>query len=253
MAHKLTAVVYTKNNEVVIEDALRSLSFADELILLDSGSSDNTVALAKPLVHRVEVRNWTGFCDQLNHIPTLATHEWILVLDADERLSPASIAEIQKVLEDPKDVCYRFPRSTFYLNRWLKHGEFYPDYTLRLYQKGCGHYEGEPHAQLLPQGTIGTMREPIKHLMFENLGQQLDTMNRYSLEHAQQKVAQGKKSSRMAALVHSLQRFVKGYVFKAGFLDGWAGFVAALTASFNVFFKYVRVEDEARIEDEKNA
>jgi glycosyltransferase involved in cell wall biosynthesis len=253
MANKLTACVYTKNNDDVIEGALKSLSFVDELILLDSGSDDKTVELARPLVHRVEHRDWTGFCDQLNHITSLASHDWVLVLDADERLTPDLIAEIQKQLEDPQDIAYRLPRLTEYLGSWLHHGEFYPDHTIRLYKKGHGHYEGEPHAQFLPEGSVGTLKNPIQHFMFKHLGQQLATMNRYGQEHAQQMLAKGHQSMRLRSLIHSLQRFIKGYIFKAGFLDGWPGFVAAATASFNVFFKYVRVEDEANRQSKDHA
>jgi len=253
MEMKITGCVYTKNNENVIVGALTSLRFVDELILLDSGSEDKTVEIGTALVDRVEHRSWTGFCDQLNHISTLATHEWVLVLDADERISEEGALEIKKVLENPTAVCYRLPRLTKYLGSWLRHGEFYPDYTIRLYKKGSGHYEGEPHAQYLPEGTVEDLKIPMRHYMLKNLGQQLETMDRYSLEHAKALVNSGKKSARLAALIHSIQRFVKGYVFKGGFLDGWAGFVAASTASFHVFFKYVRVEEEAQFKEGQDA
>ena len=174
-------------------------------------------------------------------------------MDTEEQNSAQPISEIKKVLENPEAVCYRLPRLTRYLGRWLHHGEFYPDYTIRLYKKGQGVYEGEPHAQFMPLGKVQNLKVPMKHYMLKDLGQQLQTMDRYSLEHARAQAEAGIKSSRLSALIHSLQRFLKGYVFKAGFLDGWPGFVAAATASFHVFFKYVRVEDEAQIKEEKNA
>ena len=240
----LTACIYTKDNERTVGEALRSVRFADEVILLDSGSTDRTVEIGRSLADRVEHRAWTGFRDQLNHIPTLASHEWILVVDADERVTEAGAKEILEVLQHPQGaVAFNLPRQTLYMGRWLRHGEFYPDHTLRLYTKGCGSYEGEPHARLVPKGPVRNLGEPLLHHMQRHLGDQLDTMRRYSESQAREMAARGVRSARLQALVHPLQRFFKGYVFKAGFLDGWPGFVAAATASFHVFLKYVRVEE----------
>lgn len=240
----ITACIYTKNNERTVEAALKSVRFADEVILLDSGSTDRTLEIGRQLADRVEHRSWTGFCDQLNHIPTLATHEWILVVDADECVSAEGAREILAAIGSPDGaVAFNLPRQTLYMGRWLRHGEFFPDLTLRLYKKGCGTYVGEPHARLVPTGTVRDLREPLSHDMQRHLGDQLDTMRRYSESQAREMAARGIKSARMRSLIHPLQRFIKGYVFKAGFLDGWPGFVAAATASFHVFLKYVRVEE----------
>lgn len=240
----LTACIYTKNNEHVVEEALKSVRFADEVILLDSGSTDGTVEIGRRLADRVEHRAWTGFCDQLNHIPTLASHDWLLIVDADERVTEALAREIAEALKNPgATVAFKLPRQTLYMGRWLRHGEFYPDYTLRLYRKGCGRYEGEPHAKLMPAGPVGWLQEPLRHHMQRHLGDQIDTMRRYSESQAREMFRGGLKRARLRALIHPIQRFIKGYVIKGGFLDGWPGFVAAATASFHVFLKYVRVEE----------
>jgi glycosyltransferase involved in cell wall biosynthesis len=242
----LSAVTYTKDNSKVIVDAVKSLRFAGEVILLDSGSSDDTIDLAQPYVDRVEHRAWTGFCDQLNHIQGIAKGRFILVVDADERVSPESAQEILKTINDALTTqtnAWGLPRSNRYMGKYLKHGELWPDVTLRLYRRGEGRYEGEPHARLIVANGTPTLKFPLIHLMQDSLQDQLHTIALYTESAAQEMYQRGERGGMIKALLNAPTRFMKAYILKFGFLDGWPGLVVALTSSFAVFMKYARLSE----------
>lgn len=240
---KISACTYTKDNADTLEGCLATLKWADELIVLDSGSTDATEAIARRHGARLESRAWTGFRDQLTHLQTLASHPWMVVVDADESVPPALAEEIRRAVDAPGGhVAFSIPRETRYLGRWLRHGEFFPDYTLRLFRRDAAHYEGEPHTRLVPHGPAGRLANPMRHEGFKSLADQLDTTQRYSTSAAHEMHRTGAvPSPALALLLNPPARFLKAYILKAGFLDGWPGLVLACTTAHYVFLKYAKL------------
>lgn len=241
---KISACTYTKNNADTLERCLQSLTWADEVMVLDSGSTDDTEAIAKRHGARWEYRAWTGFADQLTRVRDLATHPWVVVVDADESVPPALAEEIRRRVDAAGDlVAFAVPRETKYLGRWLRHGEFYPDYTLRLYRRDAAAYEGpEPHVRLAPRGPSGRLENALRHEGFKSLSDQLETTQRYSTSFAQSVSCE---HPLLHMLVRPPLRFFKAYVLKAGFLDGAPGLVLAVTTAHYVFLKYAKLWERA--------
>lgn len=241
---KISACTYTKNNADTLERCLESLAWADEVMVLDSGSSDATEAIARRKGARWEFRAWTGFGDQLRHLRDIAAHPWVVVVDADESVPPALAGEIRRRVDAAGDlVAFAIPRETKYLGRWLRHGEFYPDYTLRLYRRDAADYGGsEPHVFLVPKGPAGRLENPLRHEGFKSLADQLETTQRYSSAFAGSVSC---SSPLLHMLVRPPLRFLKAYVLKAGFLDGVPGLVLAATTAHYVFLKYAKIWERA--------
>lgn len=235
----LSACTYTLNNGAVLEECLRTLRFADEVLVLDSGSSDRTLEIASAMADRVERRAWTGFRDQLEHLGRIASGTWVLVIDADERVSPALADEIRRILSrDPREDAFEIPRRTRYLGRWLAHGEFVPDLTARMYRRGRERYVGEPHARLEVDGAVGRLREPILHLGYPDLAAQVDVTTRYSSAAAREAVRAGRRGSLARGIVRGGWRWAKGYLAKQGFRDGTPGWINAVTSGQAAFLKH---------------
>ncbi|MBI4231364.1 MAG: glycosyltransferase family 2 protein [Planctomycetes bacterium] len=243
----ITACTYTLNNAAVLEDCLKSLRWADEVMVLDSGSTDATVEIGKRFADRVEHRAWTGFRDQLEHVGRIAKGDWVLVVDADERVTEALAREVRQAVGSgtPHDA-FEIPRRTRYLGRWLAHGEFVPDYTGRLYRRGKERYVGEPHARLVVDGTTGRLREPILHLGYPDLSAQVNTTTRYSRAAAREALDVGRSATLPGALGHGVSRWGKGYIAKRGFLDGVPGWVNAVTSGWAAFVKHAWVWESRR-------
>jgi glycosyltransferase involved in cell wall biosynthesis len=238
----VSACTYTLNNGKELEECLKSLRWADEIVVLDSGSTDDTLEVARRHTSEVHHRDWTGFRDQLEHLGTLASGEWVLVVDADERVPEPLAEEIRRVVRGgSEETAYAVPRQTRYLGRWLRHGEFFPDYTLRLYRRGEAHYEGEPHARLVPRGRSGRLRHPIRHLGYDDLADQLETTRRYAVSAARELADAGCRRPLLQLLIRPPARWVRAYLWRLGFLDGVPGLVAAGMSAFYVFVKYAMV------------
>ena len=248
---KISACTYTKDNADTLERCLASLQWADEVLVLDSGSTDATEAVARRMGARWEFRAWTGFRDQLDHVRDIATHPWVVVVDADESVPPPLAEEIRRRVDAAGDlVAFAIPRETRYLGRWLRHGEFFPDFTLRLYRRDAVHYEGEPHARLVPHGPAGRLDNPLRHEGFKDLADQLETTQRYSGSAAAEMARTGAcPDPGLAMLTRPPLRFLKAYVAKSGFLDGWPGLVLAVTTAHYVFLKYAKLWELRRRAD----
>jgi len=244
--HKLTVSVITHNEEANIGECLQGVKWADEIIVVDSESSDNTVAIAREHTDKVFVNPWPGYRDQKNYALERASNPWVLSLDADERIPPETRDFILKELAAPAFDAYRFPRRNFFLGKWLRHGGWYPDHVLRLFRKDKGRFGGlNLHEKvLLDSGKVGTAPVPIIHYTYKSLAQYVSKQNLYSSLAAAEKARSGGSAGRAApfgALLRAIWKFIEVYVLKRGFLDGPHGLVAAVGAAYASFSKYTKI------------
>jgi len=243
---KISAVVITRNEEANIEAALLSLEdIASEIIVVDSHSTDRTVKLARKHTDKVYERAWTNFADQKNFGNSLASHPWILSLDADERLSPELRDELKEILDDePACAAFSMPRRVFYLGRWIKHSGWYPDRKVRLFRKDRARWEGSYlHESLAVSGEVRKLKGNILHFTYRNIADHLARINRFSDLGAQKLYAEKKKCRWHHLLLQPFGRFVKSYVFKRGFQDGFAGLVISVLNGYSIFVRYAKLRE----------
>ena len=242
----LAAVIITLNEERNIEACLESVSWADEIVVLDSGSSDRTVELARRYTNRVAVRPWDGYSAQRNAAHDLALSDWILSLDADERITPELAREIEQMLTGPDDrnVGYKLPYKVFFGDKWLKHGGFYPESHLRLFKRGKGAYgDRAVHEALKVDGPVGLMKGFVEHYTYDSVGDFLDRMERYASLSAEEYFRQGRKTGPLRMAGRAWFTFFNMYVLRLGFLDGYEGFLMAGLYSFYNFVKYSKLKE----------
>jgi glycosyltransferase involved in cell wall biosynthesis len=242
----ISVIIITKNEEHAIHDCLSSISWADEIIVVDSGSTDNTVSICKSYNARVEITDdWPGFGAQKNRALSLATGDWILSIDADERVSKDLQYEIQTIIKTKKnDQAFRMPRKSSFCGQFIKHGGWCPDYVLRLFpnnQNEARFSDDLVHERVVFKGSIGTLINPIIHISYSNLEEVLGKMNTYSSAGAQMAFAKSKKGSLKLALSHSIWTFIRMYVLKFGFLDGRMGFILAVSNSQETYYRYLKL------------
>ena len=241
---KISACVTAGNEEDKIAACLASLAWCDEVVVVDSFSQDKTFEISKQYTPNVTQHAWEGYIAQKNFIRTLAHHPWILFVDADEVVSDALRTEIEnEFTRGPGETAgYRFPRMVFYLGKWIRHGEWYPDIKLRLFRKDRGHSAGqEPHDRVVVEGAVQTLRAPLYHFTYDNLADHINTINRFSSISAGEKFSRGGKFRWSDLIVRPPFRFFKSYFFKLGLLDGRQGFIIALMSAFGVFVKYAKL------------
>lgn len=243
-APKVSACVTTFNEEHNIRRCLDSVRWCDEIVVVDSYSTDRTVELSREYTDRVYQQEWLGYIGQKNFIRKLAKYEWILFIDADEEVSTELRDEIKRELaaNDGSIVGYRFPRMVNYIGRWIRHGEWYPDIKLRLFLKERGRSGGtEPHDQVFVNGEVKTLRGKLYHYTYDNLHDHLETMNRFSSITAQEKMRINARFRWRDFLIRPPFRFFKAYILRGGFLDGKRGFIIALISAFGVCMKYAKL------------
>ena len=241
---KLSATIITFNEEHNIRRCLESIKWVDEIIVVDSFSTDRTVEICKEYTDRVIQREWPGHVRQKQFALEQATGDWVLSLDADECLSEQSIRELQEtVLDDnPAVDGFIFPRKSFYLGRWINHGGWYPDSKLRLVRRGRAHWGGvDPHDKLITDGNTVQLKHDMLHYVYRDIAHQLKTVDSFSAISAEQWHRQGKRFNLLLLLVRPPIRFLEMYVWKLGLLDGMPGFVIAVVSSYYVFLKYARL------------
>lgn len=248
----LSLVVIVKNEEKNIERCLRSVPFASEILVVDSDSTDGTVAKAQSLGARTLVKEWLGFGAQKNYASMQAQNDWILSLDADEALSPELQEEIQKIFAELNpEVAYRIPRRSFHLGRWIHHGGWYPDYQTRLYhRKHSSWAEVNIHEKIIAKSTK-KLQNPILHWVFKDLSHQVQTNDKYSGLLAEKLNHDGKKFSLFKLVTKPWVKFVECYFWKLGFLDGRPGFIIAVSAAYSVFLKWSKLGELQRKESSK--
>lgn len=238
----LSAVLITHNAAAQIEACLASLAFADEIVVVDSGSSDATVALAEARGARVVRKDWLGFGRQKQFAVEQAAHDWVLCVDADERVTPELAASIQRALEAPAAPVYGMARRNRFLGRWLRHGEGYPDWSARLFDRRNARWsDDEVHEKVLYAVTPGRLEGDLLHDSAEDLGRYLEKQNRYSALAARQMHAQGQRAGAAKLLLSPLVRFIKFYFLRLGFLDGVPGLVHIAIGCIASFMKYAKL------------
>ena len=240
----VSAIVITKNEADAIADALASLSWADELIVVDSESTDDTVAIARRFTDRVYVRPWPGYVDQKNHAASLATHDWIFSLDADERVTDELRDEIRTLLQsEPTMRGFRMPRVSYYLGRWMRTTDMYPDYQLRLYDRRRARWDGlHVHESVkVETGVVGYLKGELQHYPYKDLSEHLIRMDRYTTLAARQMFEKGKRATRLELLLHPPIAFARNYILKGGFRDGKPGLIISLVNSYYVMLKFAKL------------
>lgn len=241
---KISACVIVFNEEAKIRRCLQSLTWCDEIIVMDSFSTDRTVEIAKEFTPHVYQHVWLGYVGQRNLVREKATHPWILYLDSDEEVSPGLRDEIlaEFAVSDRKYLGYEFPRLVYFLGRWIKHGEWYPDVKLRLFHKDYGRTEGEePHDRVYVRGPVKRLKNPIYHYTYDDIRDQNETLNRFSTITAQQKFVKDSSFKWIDLLFRPFFRFFKGYFLRLGFLDGMPGLIIAFTNGYGAFLKYAKL------------
>jgi glycosyltransferase involved in cell wall biosynthesis len=244
----LSATVITHNEEANIGEALERLSFADEVVVVDSGSTDRTVEICRRYTERVFHRAWTGFVDQKNYAIDQARHDWILSLDADERPSPRLADEIRALCASGfAHAGYRIPRVAYFMGRWIRHGDWYPDYQLRLFDRRRGRWRGKSvHESVQIDGVPGYLKGDIEHFTYRDMADYLERLQSYSSLAAADYHARGRGVSIWKLATVPPVTFLKNYLWKRGFLDGAPGFMVATMAAISVYFKYAKVYELSR-------
>ncbi|MBB1624779.1 glycosyltransferase family 2 protein [Achromobacter sp. UMC71] len=241
---KLSVIVITKNEAANIADCLKSVAFADEFIVVDSGSTDGTVELARALGARVEITpDWPGFGPQKNRALDLATGDWVLSIDADERVTPELAREIQDTINAPAADTYEIARLSNFCGRDIRHSGWWPDYVLRLFKRGTARFnDAAVHERVVPvSGQPLQLKGYFNHYPYDNLDALITKINRYSSDAAAMMYAKGRRTSVLGALGHSFWTFVRIYLIRRGFLDGRHGLVLAVTAAAGSFFRYSKL------------
>jgi glycosyltransferase involved in cell wall biosynthesis len=232
--NKLSVVIITKDVEHFIKDAITSAKFADEVIVLDSGSTDNTCQIAQDLGAKVYQQEWLGFGPQKNKALEYATNNWVFVLDSDERITNELQEEVLDILQNPQYDAYMTPRLNNFWGKDIKTCGLYPDNTIRLFDKTKARFNNvSVHESVQLQSKAGTLQNHMIHLAYDSIEEFITKQNRYSSIH-------NKKRSIMKALINPSWTFFKLFILKRGFLDGWDGFVISRLYAQYTFWKYIK-------------
>ena len=240
---KVSVTVITKNEAADIGAALASVAWADEIVVVDSHSTDDTVAVARQHTSRVVVRDWNGYIDQKNHAASIASHDWILSIDADERVTPELAAEIQaRLAGTPREAAFRMPRVTWHLGRWVRTTDWYPDYQLRLYDRRAAEWTGRyVHEAVTVRGTTGDLRGELQHYAYRDIADHLETIDRYTTLAARQMHESGRRAGALQVVGHPPLAFVRNYLARGGIRDGLPGFIISALNSYYVFLKFAKL------------
>ncbi len=239
---KISATIITLNEELNVARAIESLRCADEIVVVDSGSTDRTVEVAEKLGARVVESAWPGYANQKNHAAAQASYDWILSLDADESLSEALEAEIWRLKKTgPQYDAYTMPRLAQYLGRWIRHSGWYPDRKIRLYDRRKATWVGKfVHETVHVKGKVGHLESNLLHFTCDSLSEHLRTMDRYTTLAAQQLLETGEPVTFARILLSPPWTFFQTYVLNLGFLDGLEGLAIAHMAALYNFVKYAK-------------
>ncbi|AMO25127.1 glycosyltransferase family 2 protein [Ramlibacter solisilvae] len=240
---RLTVIIITRNESARLRACLESVAFADELVVVDSGSTDDTVAIAQALGANVrQTADWPGFGPQKNRALDMARGEWVLSIDADERVTPRLRASIEAAMVQSRFEAYTVDRRSSYCGQYMRHSGWYPDRLVRLFRRGKARFSGDlVHERLLVDGTAGALEGELLHESFDDFESVLDKVNRYSSDSARALDARGVRGSLGKAVGHGFWAFVRTYLFKRGFLDGRLGFALAVSNAQGAYYRYLKL------------
>jgi glycosyltransferase involved in cell wall biosynthesis len=239
----LSVIIITKNEAHAIADCLQSVAWADEIVVVDSGSSDDTIKICGQFGVKVTVTdNWPGFGEQKNRALALATKSWVLSLDADERVTPKLQKEILQAIKDNTKASYRIPRTSSYCGQFILHSGWSPDYVTRLFRRGHAKFSNDlVHERLLSDEASLTLTSPLLHISYINLDEVLDKVNRYSTAGAVMSLSRGNTATLGVAIRHGIWAFIRTYVIRLGFLDGKMGFILAVSNAETTYYRYLKL------------
>lgn len=241
---RISAIIITKNASATLRRCIESLQWADEVVVLDSGSGDDTLAIARALGAQVhQSADWPGYGPQKNRALDRATGEWVLSIDADEWLTPAARDEIRRVIASPDaKPAYALPRRSSFCGRDMKHSGWWPDYVVRLFRRADARFSDDlAHEKLIVAGAVGRLREPLMHEAISDLDQMLGKMNAYSTASALMLARRGRRATLTGAVLHGAWAFVRTYFLRLGVLDGREGFMLAVANAEGSYYRYVKL------------
>ena len=239
----VSAVIITLNEAANIRACLESVAWADERLVVDCGSADDTVTIAMRCGARVITREWLGYSAQKNFAAGEAVHDWIVSVDADERVTPELAAEMKAALSAPGDRAgFRVPRVTFYLGQWIRCTDWYPDYQLRLYDRRRARWNGRRvHESVSADGPVGRLKSELQHYAYRDIAHHLDTINRYTTLAALHMQEEGRRTGIGELLLHPPAAFARNYVLRGGFTAGTTGLIVSAMNSYYVFLKFAKL------------
>jgi len=247
----ISVYIITKNEQDNIGRALESVRWMDEIVVVDSGSTDGTVEIAEKYGTKVQYREFKGFVEQKNFAMKLCRGEWVFNLDADEEMTPGLRASIEAVIRGGTDNgqfdVYKVSRKTNYMGRWMKHCGWYPEFRARLSRNGSALWTGQAiHEKLEGKGRAGIISGDLLHRPYKNLGEHLSTIRNYSEIWAAREASKGRKTSIPGIFMRPVFKFIKMYILKAGFMDFGPGFFASMMGAWYIFMKYSRLYEISR-------
>jgi glycosyltransferase involved in cell wall biosynthesis len=238
----LSVILITKNEAANIRACIESVAWADEIVVVDSGSTDDTVDICRQLGATVHVHDWPGFGVQKNRALDYATRDWVLSLDADERVTPELRAEIERVLDGAAADAYLVPRLSNYCGRFMRHSGWYPDLLPRLFKRGKARFSDDlVHERLLVEGETSELQGLLLHYAFDDLEEVLHKVNQYSSAGAAMMQRRGRQASLSGAVLRGLWSFARTYVLRGGFLDGREGFMLAVSNAEGTYYRYLKL------------
>lgn len=240
---KLSVIIIAKNESANIRDCIASVCWADEIVLVDSGSTDDTVSIARAMGAKVyEHTDWPGFGPQKNRALDYATNEWVLSVDSDERVTPQLQAEIASVLQNPQADGYEISRLSSFCGRFMHHSGWSPDYVLRLFRRDKGRFsDALVHESVQLQGSVAQLKQNLLHYSYLDFDDVLNKLNNYSGAAAVMLDRRGKQGGLRQAIIHGLWAFFRTYILRAGFLDGREGFMLAVMNAENSYYRYIKL------------
>lgn len=243
MKSTLSVIIIVKNEEHDIRSCLESVTWADEIIVLDSGSVDNTLSIAKEYTDNIYIStDWQGFGVQKNRALVHASCDWVLSLDADEHVSDALHQEIANAIQSGSPFIYKLPRLSSYCGKFIRHSGWWPDYVTRLFKRGKASFSNDlVHERLVFQGEAAKLTAPLLHVTYKDLDEVISKINQYSTLGARNSYQKGKNGGLTSAIAHGLWAFVRTYIFRAGFLDGAEGLMLAISNAEVTYYRYLKL------------
>ena len=242
--NKISAVIITKNEEHNIERCLKSLHWVDEVVVVDSGSTDRTLEICRKYNCKIIETEWLGYGITKQLSVNTAHHDWVLSIDADEQVTPESVDVIKSVLESPKHHAYKIKIKSFYLGKAIKHSSWGNEFKLRIFNKKFGNYnDNEIHESIIIEGETSQIKAEFNHYSYPTISSHVNKMDRYTDLQAVELKRKGKQYSLFTTVLLSMNKFISMYFFHLGFLDGKEGFILCSNSAYGVYLKYLKLRE----------